>query len=111
MEVDGGPAAEGPREAQIALNILSTIRAAQMGNGLKHGDYGRYRWGPAAGGEGEEAAAYAGGRGRGARRCDAALRGAPPSEAAVRRLTPPPPPPPHTHTPQGVLRAPPALAV
>lgn len=29
---------------QISLNIMQTIRTAQMANGLKHGDYNRYRW-------------------------------------------------------------------
>jgi hypothetical protein len=40
MEVDNAPAALG---SQISLNILQTIRTAQTQNGLKHGDYGRYR--------------------------------------------------------------------
>jgi hypothetical protein len=40
MEVEGGAQAQG----QISLNILQTIRTAQMQNGLKHGDYGRYRY-------------------------------------------------------------------
>lgn len=46
MEVDGstgGAAAGGGGSPQIALNILQTIRPAQQQNGLKHGDYGRYR--------------------------------------------------------------------
>jgi hypothetical protein len=28
---------------QLSLNILQVIRSAQGQNGLKHGDYGRYR--------------------------------------------------------------------
>lgn len=28
---------------QLSLNLLQTIRTAQSQNGLKHGDYGRYR--------------------------------------------------------------------
>ncbi len=50
MEVDL-PAAAAEAEAneqlvpaqQYALNILQIIRSAQQQNGLKHGDYGRYR--------------------------------------------------------------------
>ena len=41
-------AGEEPMQAaeplpQLPLNILQVIRAAQGQNGLKHGDYGRYR--------------------------------------------------------------------
>jgi hypothetical protein len=28
---------------QLQLNLLSVIKSAQLQNGLKHGDYGRYR--------------------------------------------------------------------
>ncbi|KAI8465561.1 MAG: hypothetical protein J3K34DRAFT_525289 [Monoraphidium minutum] len=46
MEIDNAGSAEGPAAAgqiAVALNLLQTIRAAQTQNGLKHGDYGRYR--------------------------------------------------------------------
>lgn len=52
MEVDGsgsgvaqGVAGTAPAAAsQISLHLLQTIRTAQSQNGLKHGDYGRYRY-------------------------------------------------------------------
>ena len=45
MEVDAAAGAgEAPaKPQQIALNSLQTIRPVQQQNGLKHGDYGRYR--------------------------------------------------------------------
>lgn len=45
MEVDTatGAGEEPVQQQQIALNILQTIRPVQQQNGLKHGDYGRYR--------------------------------------------------------------------
>lgn len=42
MEVDAA-AQEQQQQQQITLNILQTLRPAQQQNGLKHGDYGRYR--------------------------------------------------------------------
>lgn len=47
MEVEGAPPVVAP-PSQIALNLLATIRTAQSQNGLKHGDYGRYRCGSCA---------------------------------------------------------------
>eukprot|EP00882_Tetradesmus_deserticola_P030966 GHRQ01034996.1.p1 GENE.GHRQ01034996.1~~GHRQ01034996.1.p1 ORF type:complete len:125 (-),score=7.69 GHRQ01034996.1:436-810(-) len=47
MDVDP-PATDVPQEAaaslQLQLSLLSVIKSAQLQNGLKHGDYGRYRW-------------------------------------------------------------------
>ncbi|GBF99974.1 hypothetical protein Rsub_12667 [Raphidocelis subcapitata] len=47
MEVDkpagGEVGGEAAPQQPISLNILATIRPAQQQNGLKHGDYGRYR--------------------------------------------------------------------
>ncbi|WIA32643.1 hypothetical protein OEZ86_003445 [Tetradesmus obliquus] len=46
MEVDP-QATDAPEETaailQLQLNLLSVIKSAQLQNGLKHGDYGRYR--------------------------------------------------------------------
>lgn len=49
MEVDTLPVdhTSQPEQAsapQLPLNILSTTKTAQLQNGLKHGDYGRYRF-------------------------------------------------------------------
>ncbi|KAF8071382.1 SRP68 [Scenedesmus sp. PABB004] len=45
MEVDQAEAGAAPAAptANLALSILLTIKPAQLQNGLKHGDYGRYR--------------------------------------------------------------------
>ncbi|PNH02715.1 putative signal recognition particle protein [Tetrabaena socialis] len=48
MEVDLTTGAEGVEAAPallgpLPLNLLSTIKAAQAQNGLRHGDYMRYR--------------------------------------------------------------------
>lgn len=46
MEVDP-QATDAPEETaailQLQLNLLSVVKSAQLQNGLKHGDYGRYR--------------------------------------------------------------------
>jgi signal recognition particle subunit SRP68 len=34
---------EAAASLQLQLNLLSVIKSAQLQNGLKHGDYGRYR--------------------------------------------------------------------
>jgi hypothetical protein len=46
MDVDPQPT-EAVEEAAVSLqlNLLSVIKSAQLQNGLKHGDYGRYRCG------------------------------------------------------------------
>jgi hypothetical protein len=33
-----------PHVTNLQLSILATIKTAQLQNGLKHGDYSRYRW-------------------------------------------------------------------
>lgn len=33
-----------PQVTNLQLSILATIKSAQLQNGLKHGDYSRYRW-------------------------------------------------------------------
>ena len=43
METDAAASEGSLPAAQISLNVLQTIRTAQTQNGLKHGDYGRYR--------------------------------------------------------------------
>lgn len=43
MEVDPAAAAEQGARLQLQLPLLATIKTAQLQNGLKHGDYGRYR--------------------------------------------------------------------
>jgi hypothetical protein len=46
MEVDPqatDAAEETVANLQLQLNLLSVIKSAQLQNGLKHGDYGRYR--------------------------------------------------------------------
>lgn len=42
MDVDAAEAATPA--APLNLSILETIKVAQSQNGLKHGDYMRYRW-------------------------------------------------------------------
>ena len=33
-----------PQVTNLQLSILATIKSAQLQNGLKHGDFSRYRW-------------------------------------------------------------------
>lgn len=51
MEVDTEPPQQQTEQQQVQpqvtnlqLSILATIKSAQLQNGLKHGDYSRYRW-------------------------------------------------------------------
>ncbi len=51
MEVDAPSTSEASQQPQqpqqvFSLNILALIKTAQGQNGLKHGDYTRYRWVP-----------------------------------------------------------------
>jgi hypothetical protein len=98
MEGPGGGAAvasgDQPAPQQLALNVLQTTRAAQTQNGLKHGDYGRYRC--------PKIQHRRSARARCLRRREVRER-APPARAEPRA--------PHPRRPQGVLRTPPAVPV
>lgn len=39
------PEQQAPQVSNLQLSILATIKTAQLQNGLKHGDYSRYRCG------------------------------------------------------------------
>jgi hypothetical protein len=41
MEVDGGE--QGPPSEPLVLNVLQTVKSAQLQHGLRHEDYDRYR--------------------------------------------------------------------
>ena len=99
MEVNNAASGSG----QISLNILQAIRSAQTQNGLKHGDYGRYRcvlrhvghraWRPTG------AIAACARAQRHARTLLQCTRACPLPMASA------------AHVPQGVLRPPPQVAV
>lgn len=45
VEEQAAAAPAAPELPLLSLDVLQTIRTAQAQHGLRHGDYGRYRWG------------------------------------------------------------------